>query len=100
MAMATDGDNKYESMKRNLTTGRFSPLTVVSTPTQMTVTDEAGNTRNVVKQEGLYNNLCREYWFDGTRQFMASDVVVHLIDGPLFYESLKPWRQVVKESLK
>ena len=100
MAMATDGDNKYESMKRNLTTGRFSPLTVISTPTQMTVTDEAGNTRNVVKQEGLYNNLCREYWFDGTRQFMASDVVVHLIDGPLFYESLKPWRQVVKESLK
>ena len=99
MAMAADGDNKYESMKRNVTTGRFSPLTVISTQTQMTITDEVGNTRNVVTQEGLYNNLCREYWFDGTRQFMASDVVVHLIDGPLFYENLKPWRQVVKESL-
>jgi len=99
MAMAADGDNKYESMKRNVATGRFSPLTVISTQTQMTITDEVGNTRNVVTQEGLYNNLCREYWFDGTRQFMASDVVVHLIDGPLFYENLKPWRQVVKESL-
>ena len=99
MAMAADGDNKYESMKRNVATGRFSPLTVISTQTQMTITDEVGNIRNVVTQEGLYNNLCREYWFDGTRQFMASDVVVHLIDGPLFYENLKPWRQVVKESL-
>lgn len=99
MAMATDGDNKYESMKRNLATGRFSPLTVISTPTQMTVSDEVGNTRNVVTKEGLYNNICREYWFDGSRQFMASDVVVHLIDGPLFYEQLKPWRDVVKESL-
>ena len=99
MAMAADGDNKYESMKRNVATGRFSPLTVISAQTQMTITDEVGNTRNVVTQEGLYNNLCREYWFDGTRQFMASDVVVHLIDGPLFYENLKPWRQVVKESL-
>jgi hypothetical protein len=100
MAMATDGDNQFESMKRNLETGRFSPLKVNSTPTQMTITDEVGNVRNVVMQSGLYNNLCREYWFDGARQFMASDIVVHLIDGPLFYETLKPWRQVVKESLK
>ena len=99
MAMATDGDNKYESMKRNLETGRFSPLTVISSPTQMTVTDEVGNTRNVVAKEGLFNNICREYWFDGSRQFMASDVVVHLIDGPLFYEQMKPWRDIVKESL-
>ena len=99
MAMATDGENRYESMKRNLETGRFSPLRVTSSPTQMTVTDEIGNVRNVVKQEGLYNNLCREYWFNGTRLFMASDIVVHLIDGPLFYENLRPWRDIVKEAL-
>lgn len=99
MAMASSGENKFESMKRNATTGRFTPLIVSTTPTQMTVTDDMGNTRNVVNQEGLYNNLCREYWFSGNRLFMASDIVVHLIDGPLFYENLKPWRQVVKESL-
>ena len=99
MAMRTDGDNKYESMKRNESTGRFSPLKVISTPTQMTITDDTGNTRNVVTQPGLYNNLCREYWFDGARQFMASDVVVHQIDGPLFYENLRPWRDLVKEAL-
>ena len=99
MPVAPGSDNKYESMRRNTQTGRFSPLMAVSEPNQLTVTDDMGNVRHVVTTPGLYNNLCREYWFDGARLFMNSDVVVHQIDGPLFYESLKPWRQIVKEAL-
>ena len=99
MPVEPGSDGKYESMKRNTTTGRFSPLTVVSGPSQMTVTDDIGNVRNVVTQPGLYNNLCREYWFDGARLFMNSDVVVHMIDGALFYEQPTPWREIVKQAL-
>lgn len=96
------GDNVYESMKRNLETGRFTPIEAHVSTSSMTVVDEMGNTRNVVTTSGLYNNLCREYWFDKqNRLFMFSDVVVHQIDGPLFYSSqaMRPWRDVVKESL-
>jgi hypothetical protein len=61
--------------------------------------DVVGNTRHVVKQEGLYNQICREYWFDGTGNnqttFMASDAVVHLIDGPLLFENLTPWKTLI-----
>ena len=99
MPVAAGSDNKYESMKRNTETGRFCPLTAVSGTNQMTVTDDQGNVRNVVTTPGLYNNLCREYWFDGARLWMNSDVVVHQIDGPLFYGPKTPWRQIVKEAL-
>ena len=105
IGMASDVYNnlKYESMKRNPETGRFYPLTVNFNANSLTVTDNVGNPRNVVTTEGLYNNICREYWFEGNgnsaRLFMGSDVVVHLIDGPLMYENLKPWRQVVREAL-
>ena len=99
MPVEPGSDGKYESMKRNTETGRFSPLNVFSGPSQMTVADEMGNVRNVVTQPGLYNNLCREYWFDGNRLFMYSDVVVHLIDGPLLYGEMTPWRDVVKQAL-
>ena len=96
----------FESMKRDLETGRFIPLEIDYSNTSMTVKDKMGVTHHVVTNNNLYNLQCREYWFEGKNSevnaslFMASDVVVHLIDGPLFYESLKPWRQVVKESLK
>ena len=118
MATAPGSDNKYESMKRNTTTGRFSPLIAVTTPTSMSVTDEVGNTRNVVTTPGLFNDLCREYWFDNSgKVFMFSDVVVHQIDGPLFYGytypsdypdaskagktvNMRPWREIVTEALK
>ena len=96
------GDNKYESMKRNEETGRFTPIEAHVTTTSMTVIDEVGDTRNVVTTPGLYNNLCREYWFDKQKRlFMFSDVVVHQIDGPLFYSSqaMRPWREIVKEAL-
>ncbi|MCR4602858.1 MAG: fasciclin domain-containing protein [Prevotella sp.] len=105
IGMASDSYSKvkFESMKRNLDTGRFYPLEVTFDTNSMTVTDEMGNVRNVVTTPGLYNNICTEYWFEGTgnnaRLFMSSDVVVHLIDGPLLYENMRPWREIVKEAL-
>ena len=103
MAKDLTSEGAYESMKRNPETGRFYPLFVDYDATSMTVTDEMGNHRKVVTTPGLYNNICREYWFEGSgnssRLFMGSNVVVHLIDGALMYENLKPWRQVVREAL-
>ena len=100
--------NSYESMKRNPQTGRFYPLVVDYDQHSITVTDAMGNPQTIrdddQNMEGLYNNICREYWFEGTgfsaRLFMGSDAVVHLIDKPLLYENMKPWRQVVEEYLK
>ena len=104
MALAPGDEGRYESMKRNLETGRFYPLTAKSDPQSLTVTDVLGNVRNVVTSGGLYNKICREYWYNGTGNnatlFMASDAIVHQIDGPLFYEKMRPWREVVKEALK
>lgn len=95
--------NSYESMKRNPDTGRFYPLTVDFDTNSLTVTDVMGHARHVVKTEGLFNNICREYWFRGSnyssRLFMASDAVIHMIDAPLYYETMKPWRQVVRDYL-
>lgn len=107
MAMNPNAYPYYESMKRNTSTGRFAPLMVVSSPTEMTVTDEMGTPHKINTTPGLFNNLCREYWFtkDG-RLFMNSDVVVHLIDQALIYEemtdhsgNLLPWRKVVSTAL-
>jgi hypothetical protein len=96
--------NGYESMKRNPQTGRFYPLMVDFDQNSITVTDAKGNAQQVKKREGLYNNICREYWFEGTgnqaRLFMGSDAVVHLIDQPLYYETMRPWREVVEDYLK
>lgn len=105
MAVDPTEDPLYESMLRNISTGRFYPLRSVSDQTSLTITDNVGNVRHVVTKDGhLYNQLIREYWYEGAglnqRLFMGSDAVVHLIDGPLFYETLKPWRQLVKEALE
>lgn len=92
--------NIFESMKRNYETGRFFALESDNSNGQLTVKDVMGNVRHVTKQEGLYNNICREYWFNGSgntaRIFMASDAVVHQIDAPLFYEEMTPWREQLK----
>ena len=104
MAKDPSSEGKYESMKRNPETGRFYPLAVDYDTQSMTVTDVMGNQRHVVATEGLFNNICREYWFEGSgnsaRLFMGSDIVVHLIDGPLHYEQMRPWKDVVSEALE
>ena len=92
----------YESMKRNPETGRFYPITVDHSNNQLTVTDVLGHTYPVKKTEGLYNRICREYWFkesdNGTTIFMASDAVVHQIDGALLYEELTPWKKKLNQT--
>ncbi len=93
--------NMYESMMRNPETGRFYPITSNAAGGQLTVTDVMGNTRKVVKTEGLYNQICRDYWIRGAVGansaviFMASDAVVHQIDGPLMYEKMTPWKKQI-----
>ena len=92
-------------MKRDLETGRFIPLEVNFTNSNMTVKDKVGATHHVVTDNGLYNLQCREYWFEGKNTevnaslFMASDVVVHQIDGVLMSAAKRPWRDIVKEAL-
>ena len=94
-------ENSFETMKRNLTTGRFFPIIVNNEGNQMWVKDVLGNKRNVVKTEGLYNKLCREYWFKTSGQcYMASDVVVHQIDGVLLTEEMTPWKQQVSKNVR
>jgi uncharacterized surface protein with fasciclin (FAS1) repeats len=107
VGMAPDQNgSKFESMKRNPETGRFFPLNVVYDQKSITVTDVTGNSQQVVTKEGLYNNICREYWYEqldnnrGSKLFMASDAVVHLLQQPLKYETMRPWRKVVEEYIR
>lgn len=96
--------NVFESMKRNPLTGRFYGLESDNSNGQLTVKDVMGNVRRVTKQDGLYNNICREYWFNTNNTtstnddtiFMSSDAVVHQIDAPLFFEEMTPWRDQIK----
>ena len=93
----------YESMLRNPVTNRYYSLTVNSDANGLTVKDVSGNTRHVVKTNGLYNQICREYWFSGSRSknqytrtiYQASDAVVHLIDSPLYYGTLTKWKDEI-----
>jgi len=92
-------ENTFESMRRNLETGRFFPITVNNGGSQMWVQDVMGNRRNVVQTEGLFNRICREYWYNvdnatgaATTTYMASDAIVHQIDGVLLFEEMKPWK--------
>ena len=94
-------ENSYETMRRNNETGRFYPLIVNNEGGQMWVKDVLGNKRNVVKKDGLYNCLCRETWFKGSgngmQTYMASDAVVHQIDGVLLAEEMTPWKNVLNK---
>ena len=92
-------ENSYETMRRNAETSRFYPLIANHEGGQMWVQDVLGNKRHVVKTNGLYNRICREYWFNvdtnenPTTTYMASDAVVHQIDGVLLAEEMTPWRE-------
>ena len=99
--------NTYESMRRNPATGRFYPLVVDNSDDQMTIKDvlaqgsqPGGVERHVIKDNGLYNLICREYWFSGSNTsatvYSASDAVVHQIDGPLLYKPLTSWKEQLK----
>ena len=104
IGMAPENDkyeNTFETMKRNLETGRFYPLIVNNQGDQMWVQDMLGNKRNVVHSDGLYNCICREYWFKSTGEcYMASDAVVHQIDGVLLAEEMKPWKELLNKNVR
>lgn len=95
--------NDYESMMLNPETNRYYPLGVYFDDDRLTVTDNTGVSHNVVKTNGLYNNICREYWLSGTGNtsslYATADAVVQLIDGPLFYSAAQktPWRTQAKK---
>lgn len=98
--------NNYETMMLNEETNRFYSLEVNTENKDLTVRDLKGNVRHVVKTNGLYNNICREYWMSGNgftkMLYSTADAMVHLIDGALFYSSAQttPWRQEVKNAKK
>lgn len=95
-------ENSYETMRRNLETSRFYPVTTNHEGGQMWVEDMLGNKRNVVKTEGLYNLICREYWYSGTGNaaitYQASDAVIHQIDGVLLAEEMTPWKSKINQA--
>ena len=57
--------------------------------------------RKVVKTDGLYNCICREYWYSGAGNaattYQASDAVVHQIDGVLLAEEMTPWKSKLNQ---
>ena len=101
VGLASDRYNgQFETMKRNPVNKRFFTLGVSFDNQQITVTDEMGQQHRVITTPGLYNNIVREYWIKNNLQRMVSDAVVHLIDSPLMYQEMRPWREVVLEALE
>ena len=82
---------KYETSTLNPLNNRFFSLTVNADDDELTIEDQIGNVRKVLKGDN-YNLIGREYWIqnaqnaNNTQLYNASDVVVHQIDGPLFYQ--------------
>lgn len=95
---------KYETATLNPANKRFFSVLVTADDNNMTITDQLGNVRNVVKNKNLYNLIGREYWVQAVTNvnnnqiYNASDLVVHQIDGALFYDDaqLTPWEDEVK----
>ncbi len=88
-------DSKYETALVNPDNNRFYTLELDYSDSHMKVTDVLGNQRNVLTSDkGLYNRICREYWFAGSGDnktiYQTSSAVVHQIDGvlmsPVFYK--------------
>ena len=100
---------RYETAKLNPLNNRFFALEVKlnNGSRTMTVKDQLGNTREVMTAGGLYNLMCREYWFSGGRAGStgrsinsASDAVVHQINGVLLFDNSltsKTWQQELDE---
>ena len=100
---------RYETAKLNPLNNRFFALEVKlnNGSRTMTVKDQLGNIREVMTAGGLYNLMCREYWFSGGRAGStgrsinsASDAVVHQINGVLLFDNSltsKTWQQELDE---
>ena len=94
---------KYETSTLNPVNNRFFSVTVNADDSNLTIADQLGNTRRVLTNGGNYNVVGREYWIqnannvNSTNLYNASDLVVHQIDGPLFFEQkqLTSWQEEV-----
>ena len=70
----------------------YCRLTVKGDGSHLSVTDAAGNKRNVLTNGGLYHLMAREYQYNTKDVASASEIytssyaVVHQIDGPLIWE--------------
>lgn len=92
----------YETSTLNPANKRFFSVNVSANDDQLTITDQLKNTRSVIKGNN-YNLIGREYWIQNvnnvnqTQLYNASDVVVHQIDGALFYEraQMTSWKEEV-----
>jgi hypothetical protein len=89
-------DSKYETALVNPKNNRFYTLELEYDNSRMTVKDAMGQVHNVLtSDDGLYNRICREYWFAGSGDYktiyQTSSAVVHQIDGvlmsPVFYNN-------------
>lgn len=83
---------KYESSCLDTATTRFVKLAVnYQHGGNLYVTDNVGNTRHVVKDDGMYNIMTRQYFFNGselkgnscTQIYSSSYAVIHQIDDVL-----------------
>ena len=94
---------KYETSTLNPLNNRFFSVTVNADDNNLTIADQLGNTRRVMTNGNSFNVVGREYWIQNatnvntTNLYNASDLVVHQIDGPLFYDKqqLTSWRDEV-----
>ena len=94
---------KYETSTLNPLNKRFFSVTVTADDEQLTIVDQLNNRRSVITKGDNYNITGREYWIqnaqnaNNTQLYNASDVVVHQIDGPLYYEKaqLTNWEDEV-----
>ncbi len=99
---------EYESMVRDAETGRFLRMSVRHTDDAIAVKGLANdNYVNVVKTPGLYNKVCREYWYKGSKNnlndaliYYVSGAVVHQVDGPLLYQPMRPWREILNSKVR
>ena len=98
----------YETSTLNPRTKRFYSVTVDADDSQLTIEDQLGNKRSVVKGANC-NLIGREYWIkdaakpNSVKIYNASNIVVHQIDGPLFYETAQKatkWQDEVEETIK
>ena len=96
---------KFETSTLNPKNKRFYSLEVTADDNSLAITDLLNNTRRVVKGATTSNLMGREYWIQNASNpnhnemlYNASDVVVHMIDGPLIYDAsqLTSWRQEVE----
>ncbi len=96
---------KFETSTLNPKNKRFYSLEVTADDNNLVITDLLNNTRHAKKGATTSNLMGREYWIQNANNpnhnemlYNASDVVVHMIDGPLIYDSsqLTSWRQEIE----